>query len=92
MNKEQEYLIRLTAAYLDGKKISLKNDIDYAKLFADARSHNLFGIAFCAIANSQNKKDVLSEKELDHYQSLFTDIIYNYNLFLKIYGELTDAL
>lgn len=92
MNKEQEYLILLSAAYLDGKIIRLEDDIDYAKLFAEARSHNLFGVAFCAIANSENKNDVLSEEELDHYQAQFTDSIYNYNLFLKVYADLTNAL
>lgn len=92
MNKEQEYLIRLSAAYLKGEKIRLKNDIDYRALMNEAVNHNLFGVAFCAIAGSENKNEVIHKDDLETYQSLFTDSIYNYNLFLKVYNDLKDVL
>lgn len=92
MNKEQEYLIQLTAAYLKQEKIRLKNDIDYRALIDEAVNHNLFGVAFCVIAGCENKNEVIDESYLNRYQALFTDSIYNFNLFQKVYGDLTNAL
>lgn len=91
MNKEQEYLIRLSAAYLKGEKIRLQSDMDYRALMNMAADHNLFGVAFCAIAGSVNKSEVIDKNVLNTYQSLFTDSIYNYNLFLKVYSDLKSA-
>lgn len=92
MNKEQEYLIQLTAAYLKQEKIRLKNDIDYRALIDEAVNHNLFGVAFCVIAGCENKNEVIDESYLNRIQALFTDSIYNFNLFQKVYGDLTSAL
>ena len=92
MNKEQEYLIRLTAAYLNREKIRLRNDIDYRALFKEAVNHNLFGVAFCAVAGCENKNEVIDKGDLNRYQALFTDSIYNYNLILKVYGDIVNAL
>lgn len=92
MNKEQEYLIQLTAAYLNQEKIRLKNDIDYRALIDEAVNHNLFGVAFCVIAGCENKNEVIDESYLNRYQALFTDSIYNFNLFQKVYGDLTSTL
>lgn len=92
MTREQNYLIQLSAAYLKQEKIRLKDDIDYRALINEALNHNLFGVAFCVIAECKNKKEVIDESNLNKYQALFTDSIYNYNLFLKVYGDLTNAL
>lgn len=92
MNREQKYLILLSAAYLKQEKLRLKNDIDYRALIEEAINHSLFGIAFCVIAGCENKDEVIDESDLNRYQALFTDSIYNYNLFQKVYDDLTSAL
>lgn len=92
MNKEQEYLIRLTAAYLNGEKVSLKEGIDYPELIKESLRQDLFGVAFCAIADSVNKNEVLDNKALAQYQALFTESLYNSNLLMKVYGDLKATL
>lgn len=92
MNKEQEYLIKLSAAYLHGEKIRLKEEINYPELIKESLRQDLFGVAFCAIADSANKNEVIDKAALARYQALFTESLYNSNLLMKVYGDLKAAL
>lgn len=49
MNREQEYLIQLSAAYLNSDKIRLREDTDIGALMEEAAKHNLFSVAYCAL-------------------------------------------
>lgn len=88
MNKEQEYLIQLTAAYAAGEKANPSAGIDCHALMKLAVQHNLFGVAYCALKNS----GCAPEEIIEEYQNGFVDTIYNSNLQMKVFCELKEAL
>ncbi len=92
MNTEQKYLIRLTAAYLNGERLSLEAGINYTALINDAIQHNLFGVVFCALEKADNAREVIGAEKFKRLQALFTDSIYNSNLLLNIYHTAAVAL
>ena len=92
MNTEQKYLIRLTAAYLNGERLSLEAGINYAALINNAFRHNLFGVVFCALEKADNAREVIGAEKFKRLQKLFTDSIYNSELFLNIYHTAAVSL
>lgn len=92
MNREQEYLIQLSAAYLNSDKIRLREDTDIGALMEEAAKHNLFSVAYCALMQSENSDEIKVSDISKRYKSLFTDSIYNSNLTMMVYGELKSAL
>lgn len=92
MTSEQEYLIRLSAAYLRGERLSLESDIDYDALMCEAVRHNLFGVAFCALAQANNAKEAIGAHRFERLQGLFTDSIFNSNLLQSVYDTAKAAL
>lgn len=92
MNREQKYLIRLSAAYLTGERFSLESDIDYAALMSEAMRHNLFGVAFCALTQADNAKEIIGADRFERLQGMFTDSIFNSNLLQSVYDTAEAAL
>lgn len=92
MNRDQEYLIRLSAAYLSGERIRLDDGVDYRAVMKEALKHNLFGVAYCAAANSENGKEIIGEDAFSTLQQMFTESIYNSGLTSSVYNALKTAL
>lgn len=92
MNREQEYLIQLSAAYLNQEKIRLREDTDIGALMEEAVKHNLFSVAYCALMQSENSDGINVSDISKRYESLFTDSIYDSNLTMMVYSELKNVL
>lgn len=92
MNREQKYLIQLSAAYLNSEKAHLNEDVSLGALMDEAAKHNLFSVAYCALMQSENSGQIAAGNVSARYQALFTDGIYNANLTMMVYEELKSAL
>ncbi len=91
MDKEQKYLIELSRAYLDEKRISLKGDIDYKRLYSLAREHNLCGVLYCAVKNAESK-DVIEKELFNRLENTFFDLVYTSNMQVQTLGEVKELL
>lgn len=91
MDKEQKYLIELSRAYLDEKRISLKGDIDYKRLYSLAREHNLCGVLYCAVKNAESK-DVIEKELFNRLENTFFDLVYTSNMQVQTLGEVKALL
>lgn len=91
MNKEQQYLITLCRAYLYNEKITLRDDIDYEKLYVIAKSHNLIGICFCVIKNSADK-EIVNADLYKKFEDIFYETIFRFDEQTKIINEIASLL
>ncbi len=91
MDKEQNYLIELSRAYLNEEKISLKSDIDYRRLYSLAREHNLCGVLYCAVKNAENR-DIIEKELFCRLENTFFDLVYASNMQVQTLGELKALL
>ena len=91
MDKEQKYLIELSRAYLDEKRISLKGDIDYKRLYSLAREHNLCGVLYCAVKNAESN-DVIEKELFNRLENTFFDLVYTSNMQVQTLGEVKALL
>jgi len=61
MREEYTYFISLCRAYMEGKTVTLREDIDYSLLYRVSHSHNLSAVLFCVLNTSANKAAVPPE-------------------------------
>lgn len=54
MDKESAYLIELTNAFLHQEKVTLREDVNYPALCAQAKAHNLISVVFSLFNTASN--------------------------------------
>lgn len=86
MEKEYKVLINACRHHLDGDKYYFDTSVDYNKLFACAKAHNLLGVLHCSIANAFNKDDI-SDKFKKALEDKFLDLVYLSNLQVNMTNE-----
>lgn len=91
MNKEQQYLVTLCRAYLYGEKVTLREDIDYEKLYVLAKSHNLSAICFCVIKNSTNR-NIINTDIYKKFEDIFFETIFRFDEQSKVIDEIVTLL
>ncbi len=90
MKKEAGYLLELCRAHLKGDAVTLREDIDYKKLFSLSSAHNLSALIFCVINTSENKS-VVDGDSYKAFQASFFDAVMRYDIQKRIIDE-TDRL
>lgn len=91
MNKEQQYLLTLCRAYLYSERITLREDIDYEKLYVLAKSHNLTAICFCVIKNCANKA-IVDAGLYKKFEDVFFETVFRFEEQTKIIEDIRSLL
>lgn len=91
MNRESQFLLDICSAYLDGKKITVPEDIDYKVFYKSAKNHNLLAVCHCVFNNAVNK-DIVPPAFLNTIKEKFFDLIYIYECQSHALTEITEIL
>lgn len=86
MTKQDEFLIDLCKAYLNGEKIDRSDSVNEKQLFSLASQHNLLGVSYCALGNG------FSQEFRSAARDRFFDGVYIYECQSKCAREVKDIL
>lgn len=74
MDEETRYLIKMTAAFLHGEKMTMAENINYPLLCMKAKAHNLISIAFSVFNTAENASAVPEKCRLSASEYFFSSI------------------
>lgn len=91
MRKEEKYLIKICNAYLTKQNILLDESVDFSRLFSVSKEHNLVGVAFSVIKNSENKS-IVPDTIYHNFENGFYETIFKYEQQEKVIEDLSNLL
>lgn len=94
MCAETAYLIALTAAFLQGDTVTLREDIDYRKLCGIAKAHNLIAVVYAVCNKSPNSAVIPEDCRVAVSEHFFSSVfLYEHQKqgVEQVYRALSDA-
>ncbi len=84
---ELDYLVTLCKAYLENKKVTVPQGLDFERLYALSNRHNLSPAVF-SVLNTSEKKDIIPEEALKSFEKDFFEAFVRY----KVQGDIASEV